>query len=85
MKVKAKDPSKVYWDKTQDKVIHGKKTVVVKATGLIRELINSGALVEVFEDNESQVGVVDSNKLNPENTATGKAKENTFNKSKETA
>ena len=47
MLVKLKDPSKVWYDREQRLVLTGDKVIATKATGKIRQLLNSGVLKEV--------------------------------------
>jgi hypothetical protein len=74
MLVKLKNPKKVYWDLDQKVVLSGSKAIEVKSNLFIRELMNSGAIVEVSKgeggdpkDAKDPKDLKDP-KLNPENT-----------------
>jgi len=49
MKVKLRDPKRVYFDRETGIVFHGKKIIETKVTQGVRELLNEGALIEVVE------------------------------------
>lgn len=52
MKVKVKDPSRVYYDSEQGVAMTGKKVFEVKVTGYVREELRVGSLIEVAEVKE---------------------------------
>ena len=54
MKVKVVKPGTLVWDAEQEVVVQD-KPVQVRATGAIREALNSKQIVEVFGDDEDSV------------------------------
>ena len=50
MKVKLKDPSRVYFDREQQVTFTGKEVIQTKATYTVRQLLTDGALIEVVEE-----------------------------------
>jgi len=50
MIVKVKEPSKVYFDRDQAVTLTGDKPITVKATYMVRQLLNDGKIVEVVEE-----------------------------------
>jgi hypothetical protein len=63
MKVKLKNPEKVYYDREQRATLHGKGTFDVKATLHIRRLIGEGAIIEV-ESKQDELSEADKAKAN---------------------
>jgi hypothetical protein len=61
MKVKLKNPEKVYYDREQRATLHGKGIFEVKATLHIRRLIGEGAILEV-ETNKDELSEADKAK-----------------------
>jgi len=58
MFVKLKNPAQVFFDREQKVTLHGKGPFEVKATGHIRSLLNSGAIMEVEAPKEEKAEVV---------------------------
>ena len=57
MFVKLKNPAQVFFDREQKVTLHGKGPFEVKATGHIRSLLNSGAIMEVEAPKEEKAEV----------------------------
>jgi hypothetical protein len=47
MKVKLKDPKRVYFDRETQTTFYGPKPIETKVTGFVRAQLNAGAFVEV--------------------------------------
>ncbi len=47
MKIKLKDPKRVYFDRQTGATMYGDKVLTVKATEYVRQMINQGWAVEV--------------------------------------
>jgi len=55
MRVRLKDPKKVYFDIMQLKTFYGPKVQDTKVTAVVRQLLNIGVLIEVAEEAEEVV------------------------------
>ena len=91
MKVKLKDPSRVYYDKEQRLSFAGKGEIPTKATFHVRQLINQGALIEVSEVTAEQKKAIldeaaaEEKKKTPAQLAAAKKKAEADTKKVETA
>jgi len=53
MKIRLKDPSRVYFDRQTGKTFYGKGVFDTSATGYVREMINGGWAIEVEDKSEA--------------------------------
>lgn len=53
MLVKLKDPSRVYYDRAQEKSFSGDGNISTKVTAFVREMLNNGAFTEVTIESPS--------------------------------